>query len=158
MKRDRRTILHIDDDPAILRFVRAGLAKKGYDVVSLSDPTEAPKKLLETDASVVVLDIDMPQIDGLSLLKQLKSQDGGVQVVMLTGLVSMSTVLRSMRYGAEACVFKPLSDMSPLLHSIEACFVKLDVWWDTLLELRNLQRKDGRLFESDEAVEVSSVK
>ncbi len=154
MKRDQRTILHIDDDPAILRFVSAGLSQHGYDVISLSDPTLAGQKLLESDASVVLMDVDMPQIDGLTLLKQLKAQDGGVQVIMVTGLVSMSTVLRSMRYGAEACVFKPITDLSALLRCVNACFVKLDRWWDTLIELRSLKRQELGQTKADTSAAV----
>ncbi|MDA7977711.1 MAG: response regulator [Pirellulales bacterium] len=141
MNRDRKTVLHIDDDPAILRLVKAGLTKEGYEVISLDDPMLASQKMLETDANVVLLDVDMPSVDGLTLLKQLKSQDGGVQVIMITGIVSISTVLRSMRYGAEACVFKPITDLSPLLKCLDAAFVKLDHWWNSLLTLRSLQRK-----------------
>ncbi len=144
MNRAKRTVLHIDDDPAILRIVNAALTREGYDVISVDDPTLGTAKLLETDASVVLLDVDMPKIDGLSLLKQIKSQDGGVQVIILTGLVSMSTVLRSMRWGAEACVFKPITDTAPLLKCLEAAFVKLDRWWDTLVELRSLQRQESQ--------------
>lgn len=142
MNRDRRTVLHVDDDPDLLRLVNASLSKAGYTVISLDDPTQALQKLLETDASVVLLDVDMPAIDGLSLLKQIKVQDGGVQVVILTGMVSMSTVLRSMRWGAEACVFKPITDMQHLMSCLEAAFVKLDHWWETLVNLRLLQRKE----------------
>lgn len=134
-----RTILHVDDDPSVHRIVAMALEKEDYDVISLEDPTQVSQELLKSGARVVVLDIDMPQIDGLTLLRQIKEQDGGVQVIMLTGFVSMNTVLRSMRWGAEACVFKPLTDFNPLLTSVRAAFDKIDFWWDTLHELN--QRK-----------------
>ncbi len=134
-----RTILHVDDDPSVHRIVTKALQNENYDVISLEDPTQVSRELLSSGARVVLLDIDMPQIDGLTLLRQIKEQDGGVQVIMLTGFVSMNTVLRSMRWGAEACVFKPLTDFNSLLTAVRASFNKIDFWWDTLHELN--QRK-----------------
>ncbi|NOY41853.1 MAG: response regulator [Planctomycetes bacterium] len=136
-----RTILHIDDDPNVHRIVTRILQKNNYEVFSLEDPTQTSQELIKSGARVVLLDIDMPQIDGLTLLKQIKSHDGGVQVIMLTGFVSMNTVLQSMRWGAEACVFKPLTDFTPLLTAVRASFEKIDFWWDTLHELNQRKSK-----------------
>ena len=106
----RRVVLHVDDDPQMLRFVASLLEKGDYEVISIDDPTKVRATLLASDCRVVISDVDMPQMNGLELLRQIKQHDGGIHVVMLTGLVSMSTILDSMRLGAEACVFKPLSD------------------------------------------------
>ena len=140
-----QSILHVDDDPAILHLVAERLKKEGYDVTSLDDPTQTSMKLLETGARLVILDIDMPQIDGLTLLKNLKEYDGGVHVIMLTGLVSMSTVLQSMQWGAEACVFKPLANFDRLLAATRTAFCKIDNWWDALHELqyRSLEQEQN---------------
>ena len=132
------TILHVDDDESMLRIVAQTLGKKDYDVVSLEDSREATKMLLKTGARVVLLDIDMPHLDGLTLLDKIKRQDGGVQVIMLTGMVSMSTVLQSMRWGAEACIFKPLSDFDPLFTAVHTTFEKIDRWWQALGNLHYL--------------------
>jgi len=129
------TILHVDDDATMLRVVSKTLGKKNYDVVSLQDPREATKALLKTGARVILLDIDMPHLDGLTLLEEIKRQDGGVQVIMLTGLVSMTTVLQSMRCGAEACIFKPLTNFNLLLTAVATAFEKIDRWWGTLDDL-----------------------
>ena len=136
---DNRTILHVDDDPSLLRMVAAQLAKHGYTVISLSDPQKTIETLHESGARLLLLDIDMPEVNGLDLLKQVKQDDGGVQIIMVTGLVTMSTALRSLRWGAEACVFKPINDYEPLLTAIEATFHKIDRWWQCLEDLR--QRK-----------------
>ncbi len=136
-----RTILHIDDDPSLLKIVSKKLSLSGYDVHSLNDAKRTSRELITTGARLVLLDIDMPDIDGLTLLKEIKRHDGGIQVVMLTGLVSMTTVLQSMRWGAEACVFKPITDLQPLTTAIDAAFEKIDRWWTALDEL-NL-RKSG---------------
>ena len=140
-----RTILHVDDDPGLLRIVAAQLEKKGYEVVSLAEPEKTLDVLHSSGATLVLLDIDMPGIDGLDLLKQVKQDDGGLQVIMLTGLVSMSTALRSLRWGAEACLFKPIEDWEPLLTAVEAAFDKIDRWWHCLEELRQRKTTENEL-------------
>ena len=135
-KRLNRTIMHVDDDPSLLRVVAGKLSASGYEVISVEDPREAVSKMRETGARLLLLDIDMPYVNGMELLKKVKQEDGGIQVVMLSGLVSMSTALQSMRWGAEACVFKPINDFGPLLKSIEATFEKIDRWWTCVEELR----------------------
>jgi len=137
---DIRTILHVDDDPEVLQVVSRRLSAAGHEVRSLQDPRETPRQLLESGARLVLLDIDMPHIDGIRLLRQIKRDDGGIQVIMLTGMVSTSTVLRSMRYGAEACLFKPVTNFDPLLEAVESAFEKVERWWQSLDELR--QRKE----------------
>lgn len=131
-----KKILHVDDDPAILRLVAQHLKSAGYDPIGLTDPLELSDALLRTDARLVLLDIDMPDIDGLAALRKIKAIDGGIQVIMVTGLVTMCTVLDSMQYGAESCVFKPITDAQPLLSAVESAFDKVDRWWKCLEELK----------------------
>jgi len=137
----KQIVLHVDDDPGQLRVVASILERHGFQVESTDDPEQALVRLAETGARVVLLDIDMPNKDGLSLLKEIKAVDGGVQIIMLTGLVKMSTVLRSMRWGAEACIFKPLTDPAPLIEAIEAAFAKIDRWWVAVNELAQEKKK-----------------
>jgi len=133
---DKRTILHVDDDPAILRLVARRLAAEGYEVISCSDPLEVETLLHATNARVCLLDIAMPQVSGLEVLKEIKRHDGGVQVIMLTGLVSMNSVLDSLCHGAEALCFKPIEDFQPLLKILSDAFRKTDRWRKSIEELR----------------------
>ncbi|MEO2049703.1 MAG: response regulator [Pirellulales bacterium] len=142
MKRQKRLVMHVDDDSAIRNLVRSALERAGYEVLSIADPTTANATLLDTDCRVVLLDVDMPGINGLDLLQQIKNQDGGVQVIMLTGLVSMSTMLQSMRCGAEACLFKPIEDFEQLKQALTEAFVKVDRWWSSLQELSERKNRE----------------
>lgn len=131
----QKAILHIDDDPQVTRVVAARLHTHGYEVISLNDSRGALRELMQNQWRVVLLDIDMPGVNGLDLLREIKAYDGGIQVIMLTGVVSMNTLLQSFRFGAEACLFKPLADERPLLEVLKDTFRKIDRWWDTLEEL-----------------------
>ena len=141
----KRAVLHVDDDPQLLRVVARRLQSAGYDVHSVNDAETVLGLLLETDCRVVVLDIDMPGVNGLDVLRLIEQQDGGVQATMLTGVVTMSTVLQSMRWGAEACVFKPLADADALLEALDASFTKIDRWWRSLQELNRRKREDANI-------------
>lgn len=131
----RKAILHVDDDPVFTRLVAQRLSAIGYEVTSLNDPTQTIRVLNDSYHRLVLLDIDMPamggkpNMSGLNLLRQIKSECGGVQVIMLTGTVSMQTLLQSYRWGAEFFVFKPLESMRPLVTAVETVFQKIDHWW-----------------------------
>jgi DNA-binding NtrC family response regulator len=129
-----RKILHVDDDPSISRIVSSVLSKRGYSVVSINDPSLAIQTMTQSGTRIVILDIDMPEMSGLSLLEQIKSIDGSIQVIMLTGMVSMATIFRATQLGAEECLFKPISDFNELGDAADRAYEKMLRWWRTLRE------------------------
>lgn len=139
-------MLHVDDDDSFLKIANKRLTNEGYEVTSLNRPEHALKQLLNSNCRVCILDIDMPRIHGLDLLQEIKAYDGGIQVIMLAGLVSQMTVLESLRGGAEACFFKPMTDFTPLYEALDATFVKSARWWQCLHELKN--RRQNELVEA----------
>jgi two-component system response regulator GlrR len=130
-----RSIIHVDDDPALSRMVAHRLKSKGIEVHSINDPTKALDEILKRNCRLVLLDIDMPKINGIELLRQIKHADGGVQAIMLTGVVALSSALETYRIGAEACFFKPLEKIEPLVDAINDTFRKIDRWWETMNRL-----------------------
>ena len=146
-----RVILHVDDDPQMTDLVSKQLTKQGYDVVSINNPAQAIPLLIQKDCRVVMLDIDMPQINGLELLEEIKQFDGGIQVIMLTGVVTTTNVLRSFRRGAEACFFKPVDDFQPIIDALEDAFSKIDRWWHTLEELVHRKQVEKEPIQTAEA-------
>jgi DNA-binding NtrC family response regulator len=136
-----RTILHVDDDPQFTRIVSHVLQRKGYDVVSLNDPQQVLSELIRHGYRIVLLDIDMPGIDGIDLLRRIKEYDGGVQVIMLTGLVTLSNAMAAFRRGAEACFFKPIDDYGPLIQAVDVTFHKIEHWWKALHDLTRQRRQ-----------------
>ena len=130
-----REVLHVDDDPQTTRLLAGLLKEHGYSVTTLNDPTEAINELVHGKRRVVLLDIDMPGIGGLEVLRQIKEYDGGVQVIMLSGVVTVSSALQALRAGAEACFFKPVDDIEPIVEALDAAFRKIDHWWEALRDL-----------------------
>ena len=141
-----KEILHVDDDPDMARLVAAQLEPFGYSVTPLCDPTQTIDKLVHGRYRVVLLDIDMPGMNGLEVLEQIKEYDAGIQVIMLSGMVTLSNALEALRGGAEACFFKPIESIEPLVEALDGAFRKIDHWWNALRDLS--RRKEAGMQES----------
>ena len=89
-----RGVLHVDDDPLLLKIVHQRLLAFDIETIPCESSQEVSDRLIETDCRTILLDIDMPSPDGLELLRQLKQNDGSLQIVMLSGLVRMNRSLR----------------------------------------------------------------
>ncbi|HUT09619.1 MAG TPA: response regulator [Thermoguttaceae bacterium] len=121
-----RRILHVDDDPAITRLVAKGLGDHGYTVTSLNDPTLVIEKVMADNHRVVILDLEMPSLDGSELLRQIKGHDPHIEVIMLTGTVSLSNVLQARHDGALAFIAKPVHDFAILLNAVRRAFAAVE--------------------------------
>jgi DNA-binding NtrC family response regulator len=154
--RTNKTVLHVDDDQAILNLVRVSLQKRGYTVISVIDPLIALAILNKSGARVAILDIEMPGMDGLALLREIKQRDAGIKTIMLTGMVSMGTILQATRLGAEECVFKPIKDLNYLSDAVDRCFQNIDSWWDALREWigRNNEEKHVQSLVKNKSLNV----
>ncbi len=136
-----RVVLHIDDDPLTTQLIGKALAAHGIESASISHSEQAIKRLLAGQHRVVILDIETPGMDSLEMLRRIKDFDGGIQVIMLTELVNISTVVQSIAMGAEAWFFKPLEDVGTLVEAIESAFSRTDRWWKTLRTLASRRRE-----------------
>jgi two-component system KDP operon response regulator KdpE len=101
-------ILVVDDEPAIVRLVRAKLQADGYAVATASRGEEALERLEADRPDLVVLDLMMPGIDGFETLRRIRAQ-GQVPVIMLTARAGDADKLRGLEGGADDYVTKPFN-------------------------------------------------
>lgn len=141
-------VLHIDDDPAVTRLVATLLKREGYQVTSLNDSSQAIPTIVSENFRVVVTDMEMPVVDGLDLLRDIKHHDGGIQVVLLTGIVSTSVALEAMRLGAYDCVFKPIEGDDQLIRAVAGSFETIERWTTRLRDLTHRRKADRLLSEA----------
>lgn len=132
-----RKLLHIDDDEPFTRLMAHRLGQHGYQLDAFHDPMLALAELANDQHRVVLLDINMPGVNGLELLRQIKRRDGSIQVIMLTAHVGVDVILQSLRWGAEGCFFKPVTDIHPLLECLDLTFRKLDRWQEAISEMNS---------------------
>ncbi|MCX5999021.1 MAG: response regulator [Chloroflexi bacterium] len=98
----------IVDDAAFMRMRCAKmLTESGHEVIEASDGIEAVQKYQECRPNAVLMDITMPNMDGIAALKRLKEIDPGVKVAMVTAMGQQSMVIEAMKSGARDFVVKP---------------------------------------------------
>jgi two-component system, OmpR family, response regulator MtrA len=107
----RFLVLVADDDPDILSLVKAVLERSGHEVVAVSDGVEALAYLRERKPDLAVLDIAMPEIDGLEVLRQLRADamTSDLPVVLLSARAQEADVELGFATGASAYLKKPFS-------------------------------------------------
>jgi DNA-binding response OmpR family regulator len=117
---DRRSvrIMVVDDSPDILSIVQRGLQRRGYDVVACSDGESALKAISREIPDLVVLDLLLPDMDGIDLCYQMQ-EVAEVPVIMLTSRDGVSDRVEGLRAGADDYVVKPFA-MEELAARIEA--------------------------------------
>jgi two-component system nitrogen regulation response regulator NtrX len=102
------TICLIDDEPAILNTLSSILEDEGYQVLVAKSGLEALKIVRSEAPDLVILDIWMPEMDGLETLKRLRAQFPSILVVMMSGHGSIETAVKATKLGAYDYLEKPL--------------------------------------------------
>ena len=110
-----RRVLVVDDDANIRRSLSETLGDDGYRVAVADDGTQALTLLKDAAPDVVITDVRMPNMDGLSLLQLLRQRAPNVDVILMTAYDDMATVVAAMRGGAVEFLVKPVD-----LHALRA--------------------------------------
>jgi len=108
-KRTTETILVVDDEERIRESIREILTDEGYRVIEASDGSKALELISKERPRLVLLDIWMPKVDGIELLKEIKKQAPEVNVVMVSGHGNIHTAVAATKLGAFDFIEKPLS-------------------------------------------------
>ncbi len=117
------SVLVVDDEKVVRDIIHRYLTKKGYDVLTTRNGREALLLGSQGVFDVILLDVNMPDMNGLEVLHQLKTKYPNAVVVMLTGVADPESVIEStaMGMGATAFLKKPceLTELQRVI--IEAC-------------------------------------
>ena len=116
-----RTILCVEDEPDILENNRKALMDAGYTALTASNLTEAKEHLSNRTPDAIVLDIMLPDGNGLDFLKELREAGSNVPVIMLTAWNENADVAKGLRAGANDYLGKPFG-YEVLLARVEALF------------------------------------
>lgn len=114
-----KQILIVDDDDLTRRSLSVQLKKCGYDVViEAENGSEGLKEFNRLKPDLTLLDLRMPEMDGLEFLSQVQDNLEEMPVIILSGAGSIDDVIKSLQYGAWDYILKPINDFSMLDHSI----------------------------------------
>jgi PAS domain S-box-containing protein len=148
---ENQRILIVDDDINICKSLSLIFKKKGFEVETAGTGKEALEKAQARYYNVALLDLKLPDINGLELLKPLKNMHPDMEVMMVTGYGSMESAMHALNLGASSYITKPLN-MDEVLGKIND---KLEKQSLTLAKrkaekaLRDSEEKYRKLFESN---------
>jgi PAS domain S-box-containing protein len=155
-------ILIVDDDPSICNMFERFLTTNGYEVRTSNDGQEALFLLRSEFFNLIVLDIRLPGIDGLSLLSKIKNFSPDTEVIMITGYWNMETAVQSFKLGAYDYLTKPI-ELNLLLQVVKKTLEKQTLEFEkrhlmaeinfknTLLE-KQRDLLEGKLIEDDQRI------
>jgi len=103
------TILVIDDDSSIAETLDLYLTEEGYKVFTASTGTEGLNSYVKNAPDLVILDIRLPDIDGFTVLEDLREEDENVKVIMITAFHDMDSTIKAMKGGAFDYIHKPIN-------------------------------------------------
>lgn len=134
-KKSKNRILIIDDDIEICRSFSEWLTDKGCHAEFATSGGEGLGKIKNKDYDVIILDIRMPDIDGIEVLRQAKGIIPDTPIIMLTGYASMESAIEAVRYGAYDYIAKP------------ANMEKLDITIRRAIQQKILEIKNKKMLE-----------
>jgi len=116
---DVTLVLVIDDDPQVRTLVSRLLRHEGYEVVEAGDAGEALRHVDQREPDLVLLDVVMPQVDGIDLLAEIRTRSN-VPVIMLTALGDEADRILGLKSGADDYMVKPFSpgELSARIESV----------------------------------------
>ncbi len=130
-----RSILIIDDDPLIRKTLSSHLSRDDFEVHLAEDGEDGLELYDEKSPDLVVLDIRLPDMDGLEALKKIKKKDENASVIIMTAYDDMKTTVEAIKSGAFEYLVKPLD------------YVELDLTIDKAFQVKGLEEKLSYLVE-----------
>lgn len=117
-------ILIVDDDPSTLDMIQIMLEAQDYEVVNSYDGMNALEKIRQENFDLVITDLKMPRMNGIELLKEIKSNCPGVEVIVTTAYMTIETAISAMKIGAYDYLTKPIEDLERARMVIERAIEK----------------------------------
>ncbi|HIJ20240.1 MAG TPA: response regulator [Deltaproteobacteria bacterium] len=111
-------VLLVDDEKDFLETMSERMQARDMNVTTTTSPKEALKKVQEESYDAIILDLMMPEMDGLETLKELKKKNPDIQVILLTGHATVQKGVEAMKLGAVDLLEKP-ADIKVLTEKIK---------------------------------------
>ena len=142
---DKKDILVVDDEMSIRSVLKQVLEKDGYTVTAAANGEEALEFLEQKPFALVISDIKMPGLNGLELLKKIKSSHPDTQVIIITSFASLETALDALRNGAYDYLLKPFEDLTIISVAARRAIEKVILTEENRKLFDSLQQKNAEL-------------
>jgi DNA-binding response OmpR family regulator len=130
-------ILVVDDEPVLLEQLRETLTSQKYDVDTADDGESALDKLFDNLYDLIILDIMLPKVDGLSVLREIRKAKVKTPILMLTAKGSVEDKIKGLDYGADDYLAKPFA-MAELMARIRSLLRRASDHRDPLLTISDV--------------------
>src|SRR3954452_4892003 len=124
-KSERPLLLVVDDEIPVLKVVERLAAKVGFDVETCPNGTEAMRTLMRKPADLAMVDLRMPDVNGLDLLKQIRTAVPSCEVILMTGYAAVDSAVEAIKLGAREYLTKPF-DFDRLKQVLEDIRMELE--------------------------------
>jgi DNA-binding NtrC family response regulator len=149
-------ILIIDDDTDICEYMQLLLTQSGYDVTAKTNPREGLETLREEEFHVVILDIMMPELNGMEVLEEIRSFDSDIAIIIFTGYPSVDTAVTSMKYDVSDYIKKPF-DVDEFNQTLEKILREKGLLTDPEEELLATIGQNIRSLRKDRSLTLKQV-
>ncbi|GBE34270.1 transcriptional regulatory protein ZraR [bacterium BMS3Bbin06] len=134
-------VLIVDDEEPVRRLLSKELKRKGYETDTAEDGSAALHKIRKTNYDIVLLDIVMPGLDGLALMKKVKADPASPAIIVLTGRATVDTAVEAMKNGAYDYLTKPYK-LEELVIIINRAYEQRRLSIENTLLQQELSRKE----------------
>ena len=150
-------ILVVEDDAPLASFLKKGLEAEHYAVDIAPDGEEARYAACESDYDLLILDLNLPKIDGITVLRGIRPQKPSIPVLVLTGRSRIEDRVQVLDAGADDCLIKPFS-YSELSARVRALLRRRPATSGLLLKVADLElnRVERTVQRSGKRIELSS--
>jgi two-component system response regulator FlrC len=118
MNENMKSILVVDDDQQMRAAMKEAVMRMGYQSVVAEDPVDALKKLEDMSVSMIITDMKMPKMDGLSFIREARKRIGSLPILVITGYATVENAVDVMKEGVCDYLIKPFS-FEDLTNTIE---------------------------------------
>ena len=141
-------ILVIDDDNVVRQSIVAYLEDSGFDVIEAASGNDGLEVILQQEPDVVITDLRMPEVDGLTILKTVREIKPHIPVIVVSGMGVVRDVIDALRLGAADYLVKPLVDMEMLIHAVDRAYENSRLREENVEYRSQLERANRELRES----------
>lgn len=127
MSMEEVRILVVDDEPSITEMLSENLAEEGYSCVTSASGEDTLEKLSAGNYDVVLLDLKMPGISGMDVLREAKAKYADTVFIVVTSTADIETAVKAMKFGAEDYITKPF-ELGRVNCSIAAALKAKSIW------------------------------
>jgi len=135
MNKKNITILVLDDEENILNSLKRILETQGFTVVTKSKPEDAIDYVRNNVVHVALLDVLMPNMDGITVLNIIKEISGLTQVIMMSAYSTIDRIVSALENGANDFLLKPFENIDEFIGIVDQSVQKLERWKKVLSEV-----------------------